>query len=82
MGELYEGCASVVEGNLLDWSEEFTLVKPCLEELCGDDTIISASPSIRHIDFICTASLDLTPMSFPLLPTIPSHFQAYTWSIH
>ena len=40
-----------------------------------------AAPSIEHIDFICTTSLDLAPISSPSLSTTPSHLHAFHESL-
>ena len=43
--------------------------------------MVGAAPSIEHIDPICTKPLDLTPISFPLLHTTPSHLHAFHESL-
>ena len=63
-----------------------TLVEPYLEEapskeLCDDSLAVGAAPSIEHIHPIFTEPLDLTPISSPLLPTIPSHLHAFHESL-
>jgi len=45
--------------------------------LIGDGTVIGVAPNIEHMDPIWTKSLDLTLISSPLLPTIPSHLHAF-----
>ena len=52
--------------------EEATFV-----EFCGDIMMGSDTPSIEHIDPICSELFDSTPISSPLLPTTPSHLQEY-----
>jgi len=51
------------------------------EELCDDSLVVGAAPSIEHIDPICAAPLDLTPISSPILPTMPSHLRAFHESL-
>jgi len=70
-----------VKDHLPDWAEDHTLIEPLLKEapfgeLRGDGVVVGVTLSIEHIDPICTASLDLTPISFPLLPTTTSHLHA------
>jgi len=82
MGQPSKDDVSVIEDDSLDWSKELALVEPYLqqapfEELCGDDVMVSASPSVRHIDFIFIEQPDLTlfhPPSFPSLPLISIYF--------
>jgi len=86
MGEPSRGATSVMEDVSLDWSNEFIVIEPYLEEapfeeLCGDDLIVSAAPSIGHINSICTKPLDLTLISSPLLSTTSSYFHAFHESL-
>ena len=86
MGETSQGDASSVEDVSLSWLGGLTLVEPYLEEapfegLCDDSLVVGAAPSIEHIDPICTEPLDLTPISFPLLPPVPSHLYAFHESL-
>jgi len=81
MGESSTGDANFVKDDLLDWSEDRTLIEQFLkeapfEELCGDGMVFGIARSIEHIDPICTTSLDFTPISSPLLPTTPSHLHS------
>ena len=78
--------ASFVKDDLLDWSEEPTLIEPFLEkapfvESCGDGVVVGATPSIEHINPICTKSLDLTPISSLFLPTTLSHLHTFHESL-
>jgi len=86
MGESSEGDASFVKDDLLDCSEEPTLIEPLLKEtpfneLYGDGVVVAAIPSIEHIDPIRTESLDLAPISSFFLPTTPSHLHAFYESV-
>ena len=81
MGESSTGDANFVKDDLLDWSEEHTLIESFLEEapfkeLCGDGIVVGVTPSIAHIGPICTKSLDLIPISSPFLPTTLFQFHA------
>ena len=76
------GDASVLEDALLLRAKELTLIEPDLdeapfEEFCGDVMIGNVAPSIGQTDSICFELLDPTPISFPLLPTTPSHLHPY-----
>jgi len=51
------------------------------EELCDDSLVVSAAPTIEHIDPIYTEPLDLSPISSPLLPTTCSHLHAFHESL-
>jgi len=48
-----------------------------LEEFCGNVMMGSASPSIVHIDPICSKSFYSTPISFALVATTPSYVHAF-----
>ena len=79
--EIRELCKrdSVIDDDWVAWSRELSMVEPHLEktpfkELCGDDAMVSVTPSIEHVDSMCTQPLELTPISSPLLYSIPSHF--------
>ena len=73
MGESLRGDASYVEDDLRDWSDGMTLLEPSFEKYYSDDVRVGVVPSIEHIDPFCTESLDLIPISSPLLSTTPSH---------
>jgi len=82
MGEISRVNASVLEDASLVWLEEPILVEPCLEEapfeeLCGDIVMGSAAPALD----LLIELLNLTPTSFPLLPTTPSYVCAYHESL-
>ena len=57
------------------------LEKAPLEELCDDSLVVGAAPSIDHIEAICTEPLDSTPISSPLLSTMPPHLHAFHESL-
>jgi len=57
------------------------LLEPFFEEYHTDDVRVGATPSIEHIDPICTWSLDLVPISSPFLPTTPSPLHAFHKSL-
>ena len=42
---------------------------------------VGAAPTIKHTDHIHTEPLDLVPISFPFLPTTPSHLHAFQESL-
>jgi len=50
-------------------------------EFCGDIELGCDTPSIEHIDPICSKLFDSTPVSSPLLPTTSSHLHAYHESL-
>jgi len=80
------GDASVLEDALLLRAKELTLIEPDLdeapfEEFCGDVMIGNVAPSIGQTDSICFELLDPTPISFPLLPTTPSHLHPFHESL-
>ena len=86
MGEIYTGDVSVLEDDSLSWSNELTLGGPHLEEapfeeFCGDVMMGIDTPSIEHTDLICNEPPDVTLVSSPLLPTVPSHLHAYHESL-
>ena len=58
---------------------DISLLEPSFEELYSNDLRVRAAPSIEHIDSICTESLDLAPVSSPLLSTTPSHLHAHNY---
>ena len=76
--------ANFVKDELLNWSEDYTLIEPFLkeasfEESYGDSVVVGAIPNIEHIEPICIKSLDLAPISSSLLPITPSlciHFKS------
>jgi len=73
MGESSMGDASFIKDDLVDWLGELTLIDRFLEEtpfeeLCGGGMIVGVAPNIKHIEPICTKSLDLTPISSPCFP--------------
>jgi len=76
MCESLRGDASYVEDDSLDWSSDIALLEPSFKEYYSDDVRFCATPSIEHIDPICTESFDLVPISSPFLPTSPSHSNA------
>ena len=87
MGESSKGDASFVKDDLLDWSKEPTLIESFLveapfEESCGGGVVVGTTPSIEHIDPICTEWLNLAPISSPFLPTTPSHLHAFQESLY
>jgi len=43
--------------------------------------MVSATPNIEFIDFICTEPFDSIPISSNLRPTIPSHLHAFHESL-
>jgi len=60
VGEISTSDASTIDDASLGWSNEFTLVEPCLdeapfEELCGDDIMVRDTPSIGHTNTIRAA---------------------------
>ena len=74
MVELSRGDACVTEDDFPSWSKELTLVESYLEKahfkgLCGDSVIVDATPNFEHIDLTCIESLNLKPISPPLVPT-------------
>ena len=74
--ETSRGDPSSVEDLLLSWLGGLTLVEPYLEEapfeeLCDDSLVVGATPSIEHVDLICTEPLDLTPIFPPFFPPCP-----------
>jgi len=86
MGKTSQGDASSIEDILLSWSRGLTLVELYLEEapfeeLCDDSLVVGIAPSIEHIELICTEPLNLTPISSPLLPIMPSHLHAFHESL-
>jgi len=81
MGESLRGDANCVEGDSFDWAGGIALLEPSFEEYCNDDVRVDAAPSIEHIDPIYAESLDLVPISFPILPTTPSHLHAFLQSL-
>jgi len=84
MGEHYRGEASFIEDAVIAWSKEPSSIEPHLEEalfeeLCNDDVVVGAAPSVGHIDSICNELLDLTlfhPLYFPPLPLFFMHFMS------
>ena len=77
MDESPGAIVSYVEDDLFDWLGDIALLESSFEELYSDDVRVSGTPSIKHIDPICTKSLDLTPISSHLFPTISSHLHAF-----
>jgi len=74
MGEHYRGEASFIEDAVIAWSKEPSSIEPHLEEalfeeLFGEGVVVGATPSIRHIDSMCTKLFDLTPIH-----TFTSHY--------
>ena len=67
---------------VLDESKELSVVAYYLEEVpfeefCGDIVMGSDTPNIAHIEPMCTEPPELISISSPLLPTTPSHVQAF-----
>ena len=86
MGEMSRGDVSVLKDDSLIWSKVLALFEPHLKEapffgVCGDILLGSDAPNIDHINPICYELFDLTPVSSPLLPTIPLHLHAYHESL-
>jgi len=75
------GDTSCVEDDSLDWLGEFALLEPSFKEYYSHDVRVGAAPSIEHTDQIHTELLDLVPISFPFLPTTPSHLHAFQESL-
>jgi len=79
MDEFSKTDASVIEDDFLAWSKELTLVEPSLEqipfeELCGDDVMASAIPTIGLIGSIC-----ILPLNFDhFIPFISHHPLSFT----
>jgi len=78
MGETSRSDVNVIEDVSLLRSKELTLVVPHLEEapfveFDGDLALNSDTPSVEHIDPICSELFDSTPISYPLPPTTPSY---------
>ena len=57
------------------------MVKPYLEEFCGDVMMDGVAPSIGYADPISTKPLDSTPISSPLLSTTPSYVHTFHQSL-
>jgi len=77
MGETSRRDSNVIKDVSLLRSREVTLVVPHLKEapfveFDGDLVLNSDTPSIEHIDPICSELLDSTPISSPLPPTTSS----------
>ena len=86
MGEISRGYVSILEDDSLSGSKELTMVEPHLEEAAftergGDIVMSSDTPSIEHIDTICSELFDLSPISSSLPPTIPSYTHAFYESL-
>ena len=82
MGETSGGNVGVLKDASLLMSIELTLVVPHLEkapfvELCDDIVKGSDTPSIEHVDPICSELFDSTPISSALPPTTPSYMHAF-----
>jgi len=81
MGAISRGDVSVLKDDLLSWSKELTSFEPHLEEapsveFCGDIVMGGDTPSIKHINPICSEIFDSTPISFPFSLTTRSHVHA------
>jgi len=77
IGESLRGYANCVGDDLFHWSGEIGLLESSFEELYSDDVRAGAAPSIEYISPVCTESLNLVSISFPFLPTSPSHLHAF-----
>jgi len=78
MGTISRGDVSVLEDDSLSWSKELTLFEPHHEEgpfveFCSDIVMGSDTPSIEHINPICSEIFNTTPVSFPFSHTTPSY---------
>ena len=86
MGETSRGDGNVIEDVSFLRSKELTLIAPHLEEapfveFDGNLTLNSDTPSIEHIDPICSKLFDSTSTSSRLLPTTPSYLLAFHESV-
>jgi len=76
IGETSRGDGSVLEDASCLRSKELALVVPHLQEapfveFDGDLALNNDTPSIEHLDPICSELFDSTPTSSPLLSTTP-----------
>ena len=76
IGETSRGDGSVLEDASRLTSKELALVVPHLQEapfveFDGDLALNNDTPSIEHLDPICSELFDSTPTSSPLLSTTP-----------
>jgi len=86
MGETSRGDGNIIDDVSLPRSKEHTLVVPYLEEapfmeFDGDIALNSDTPSIEHINPICSELFDSTRISSPLPPTSPTYMHIFHESL-